>query len=533
MIRLMIVDDEPIEIEGIRATVDFSRLGIDEVLDAANIRQAKEIMDAQTVNILLCDIEMPQGDGLELLEWVRRCHPKTECVFLTCHADFRYAKKAIQLGSLDYLLKPAMGSEIEAVLEKAVQKVREQTEDGEYRQFSRLWLKHQPLLTERFWLDILNQRISLEFHEIRNAAERINLPGLEELKLLPVLIRVKRWNEEMSVRDEKLMEFGLKNVAQEMILKEDGSGIVFDLSAGCMLALLYLDSFSSMDSEALRAGLEKYVTTCHELLKAELCCYVGMEVFCFELPAMADRLVAIDRNNVSRENQVLFLNRETDALEDIPLPNANVLLAMLERLESARVISEISVYMDALTRSTNLNAYGLHQLQHFFMNLFFTFSKAKNFDLPKLLADDKARNTFEVALQSVSGMKQWAAFCVERLCGAVRETEQAGTVVARTKRFIEEHLDEDLSNDDIAAHVFLNPIYLNRIFRKETGHTLAEFVQFRRMELAKELLKNTDLPVGSIGSRIGYANFSHFSRVFRKLVGSSPVDFRRMHSGEK
>lgn len=532
MIRLMIVDDEPIEIEGIRATVDFNRVGIDDVLEASNIRQAKEIMDAQPVHILLCDIEMPQGDGLELLEWVRRQHPKTECVFLTCHADFRYAKKAIQLGSLDYLLKPAMGSELENVLTKAVEKVREQSEAGEYRQFSRLWLKHQPLLTERFWQDILQERIPSEYDEIRHAAERINLPGLEELKLMPVLIRVQRWNEEMSARDEKLMEFGLKNVAQEMLLAEEGSGIVFDTTPGRLMMLLYQDSFRAFDSDGLRKTLEQFIRTSHELLKVDICCYVGMDIFCFELPAMAARLLAVDRNNVSRANQVIFLGRENDALVDIPLPNAGVLLAMLERLEGAKASAEVSAYLAALSRTTQLNAYALHQLQHFFMNLFFSFSKSKNIDLPKLFSDQPSRECFDAALLSVDGLKRWSSFCIDRLCGAVRGLEKTESVVVRTKRYIEEHLGDEIGNDDIAAHVFLNPIYLNRVFRKETGHTLAEYVQYRRMELAQELLKTTDMPVGSIGSRIGYANFSHFSRVFRKSVGCSPVDFRRTNGGQ-
>ena len=73
---------------------------------AGNVEQAKGIIRNYRPDIILCDIEMPQSSGLELLAWCKDNAPETETIILTCHAQFSYAQTAVRLGSLDYLLKP-------------------------------------------------------------------------------------------------------------------------------------------------------------------------------------------------------------------------------------------------------------------------------------------------------------------------------------------------------------------------------------------------------------------------------------------
>lgn len=133
MMHLLIVDDEPLAIQGIESGVRWELLGISAVCKAGNIRQAKEIFSKHPVDIMLCDIEMPQGNGLELLAWVRETHPATVSIILTCHADFEYARTALQLGSLDYVLKTMPYEELEAVIGRAIRKA-EQDRD------TRVWL---------------------------------------------------------------------------------------------------------------------------------------------------------------------------------------------------------------------------------------------------------------------------------------------------------------------------------------------------------------------------------------------------------
>ena len=90
--NVLAVDDQINVLNGLMVGVQWKKLGIDQVYKAGNAAEAKRILRACTVDILLSDIEMPGESGLQLLEWVRNEQMDIACIFLTAHADFGYAK---------------------------------------------------------------------------------------------------------------------------------------------------------------------------------------------------------------------------------------------------------------------------------------------------------------------------------------------------------------------------------------------------------------------------------------------------------
>ena len=118
----MIVDDEVVVVRAMKKRVNWEKFGISKVYEANSMKQAIEIFRKTEIDILFCDIEMPEGSGLELFEWVKEYFPYVECIYVTCHPDFEYIRKAMRLGSFDYLLKPIDYAELHEVLGKAVQR---------------------------------------------------------------------------------------------------------------------------------------------------------------------------------------------------------------------------------------------------------------------------------------------------------------------------------------------------------------------------------------------------------------------------
>lgn len=118
----MIVDDEIVAVRSMKKRVDWEKFGIGKVYEANSMKQAIDIFRETDIDILLCDIEMPGGSGLELFEWVKGYFPYVECIYVTCHPDFEYIRKAMRLGSFDYLLKPIDYEEFQEVLSKAVKR---------------------------------------------------------------------------------------------------------------------------------------------------------------------------------------------------------------------------------------------------------------------------------------------------------------------------------------------------------------------------------------------------------------------------
>lgn len=127
-ISVLIVDDDKLVVDKLVEGVNWTQLGIGTVLTAYNIRQAMEILNEVSVDILLSDIEMPQGSGLELLEWVRNKEIPVECIFLSSYAYFAYAQKAINLKSREYMLKPVSNRELEEALRSIVEVISKKRE---------------------------------------------------------------------------------------------------------------------------------------------------------------------------------------------------------------------------------------------------------------------------------------------------------------------------------------------------------------------------------------------------------------------
>jgi AraC-like DNA-binding protein len=98
--------------------------------------------------------------------------------------------------------------------------------------------------------------------------------------------------------------------------------------------------------------------------------------------------------------------------------------------------------------------------------------------------------------------------------------------ITRARQFIEQHLGEDLSLGMVAHAVNASIFYFCKLFKKSTGLTFTEFLNRRRVEKAKNLLLNRNLRISEIAYESGFQSLTHFNRMFRKILGESPSDFR-------
>ena len=117
--KLLLVDDDSLALEGL--TTDLRLLGhpFDAIYTANGKASAVEILKREDVDMIFCDLEMPGGNGLELLAWVREHRPDIILVILSCHDEFYYAQRAVQLSCFDYILKPATPDVIGPVVLRA------------------------------------------------------------------------------------------------------------------------------------------------------------------------------------------------------------------------------------------------------------------------------------------------------------------------------------------------------------------------------------------------------------------------------
>ena len=135
--NLLLVDDEIITIKGIQKGVNWEELPFVNVFTATSAEKAKDILLNNKIDIMLCDIEMPGENGLKLLEWARNRGDTVECIFLTCHEEFGFAREALKLKSMDYMLKPIPYDELQDVFLKAAEAVKEKKQDHRYLEYGK------------------------------------------------------------------------------------------------------------------------------------------------------------------------------------------------------------------------------------------------------------------------------------------------------------------------------------------------------------------------------------------------------------
>ena len=134
MYSLLIVEDESLVRRGLTSLIDYKQLGISDVQEAENGKQAWEMIQQQQPDILLTDINMPQMDGITLAQQVKLHYPYTHIVFLTGYDYVDYLLSALKLGADDYLLKPISKKEIEAFFVTVVGKLEKERKESQIHQ---------------------------------------------------------------------------------------------------------------------------------------------------------------------------------------------------------------------------------------------------------------------------------------------------------------------------------------------------------------------------------------------------------------
>lgn len=531
--QMLLVDDEIVAIEGIKAVLDLTKLNVRRIFTALNIRQAKEVFESESIDILLCDIEMPQGNGLELLAWVREHYPQTATIFLTSHADFKYAKEAMRLGSLDYLLKPVMASELESALYKAQEMIEQHDEGHRNRQSHRLWMKHHSIIIERFWLDLIQGTIQGNKAAVLQQIERDQIPLTEESTVLPVLVSVKNWNNKLQHRDVRIMEYALKKTASEMLMNNQEYGIVIQLERDQLLAVYISEGQNQWDYDALHDLCRKYIDFCSRHFYCFLTCYIASPVEVHEIAGKIALLKAQNRNNVAFINQVFGEEGQYESKGSLSLPDISIWSSYLKKGSKEDVISGVESFLNRLVEQRLLNANALHQINLDFMQALYLYLNQNEIQPHQLFGGEESRRLSSMAERSVKDMIDWVTHALEKALTQAEVVKQSESVVQIIKRYVAMNIDQELTRDILAEQVFLNPDHLTRIFKKETGYSISEYVIMERLKLAKELLAQTNIPIGSVATAVGISNFSYFTKLFKKYTNFGPSEFRSQQSHTK
>jgi two-component system response regulator YesN len=109
----------------------------------------------------------------------------------------------------------------------------------------------------------------------------------------------------------------------------------------------------------------------------------------------------------------------------------------------------------------------------------------------------------------------------------IQDLQKSKNNIVKITNFIEKNYSNvNLSVNDISAHTFLSPAYMCTYFKQETGKTINQYTTEIRVKKAKELLMNKELRVLDISRMVGYSDGNYFTKIFKKIIGITPNEFR-------
>lgn len=533
MFKALIVDDEIYAVMGIRSGVNWERLQVSEVYEAYNMREALRIFERTSIDVMICDIEMPKGTGIELLEKVNKISPETETIFLTAHSAFSFMQRAIQLDGFDYLLKPIEFDVLEDTIYRALEAVRQERElhklREQYKPYYDLWRRQKPLVTDKFWNDLFSGRTVCCPDNITGILEKHGLSGLQNASFLPVLVSVESWLREFSTRDEEIIEYAIRKGAAEMLIPT-GKGEVIQTKQGVNIVIIMGDPEIKIEARDLHMRCEKYIRNCHEYFDCNISCYVGRSSSIYEIADTYQQLMEIEYNNLNKSNQVYTLASLGTPSIKAMIPRISTWTILLEQGKLEELQQEIRDRISEMGQQRNLSLFELEGFRNEFMQMVHYVLHKNGLHAVELLQnrDGLLLNDQPRDLRELEEASQQVVRIIHD------QLHQNDSIIQRVQYYITEHLSEPITREQLASYVHLNPAYLSRLFKRELGESITDYIMKQRMSLAKDLIMTSTMPISDIARTLGYHNFSYFSKIFRKVYNASPQQFRQQSSeGER
>ncbi len=520
--NLLIVDDQHTVVEGILIGVNWEKVNIDQKFTAYNIVEAKDIIKTHQIDLLLCDIEMPLGSGLELYEWVTKQKYNIKCIFLTAHSDFNYAQKAVQLQGFDYLLQPVTYKEIEDSLLKAIDQLKLDSLLNNYYHYA-LDLKKMEKETAGSLLRDYLLELQCNVEEVVQYLSVLSY-SMKANSLCEIMM-IQLFEGEGEKWENNLLLYSMNNIWNELLANLTDKVIVACLDNEHFI-LLYEKQREMLD---LKHKMLLFLQNAQKLFQCKIALYPGNSTLFSELPAKVKSLIKRSRQNVIKRDGILEAEKTAETGYEYIVPDCNKWTQYIKDGYFDLLKKEAYQYLDRMTQSGRMNEEILRKFHQDYIYLFLDRIKGCVNLKSNLYLEVEYDYNYEALMNSYSSvarMKSMILFTVNYLKSMEKQEDVSLSRMNDIMDYIHKNIQKNITRKDIAEAAYLNPEYLSRLFKKEKGITISDYILKEKMNIAKLLLETTNFSISIIASKVGYSNFSHFAQSFKRIFGVSPSEIR-------
>lgn len=529
--NVLLVDDEDYVLDYLKEAIQWEDYGIEEVYSVSSAEEALDISGRVPVSVMVTDIQMPEKSGLELLREIRHQHPETKVILLSGFSEFEYAKKALQDGAADYLLKPVTGDEVSASLVKVLALI-----EVENRQRKHLLAAKDVLqlgltrMREHLLLDmLLGNRYSPD--ELERQLDTLHLPFAPDQECFLALIRIETGNEAARHEDFELLSYALLNMAEEIFFQQiNAVPSLWSCKDSHRLVAIVLPA-ATFDGNGITGKIETLQQAVHTYMKRTVSILLTRP-FVFREDINRQYLLALNtfwRSIGTRNGLLLTMDEASDAAELRPLTRLHQSPTMLQLMETGRwdeVEDRLDQIIEELDSPVCRTQQNLMEVVYYLFSSF-SYMAHKQGDSFSDMIGDVSFLDYPIYFHSTAQIKEWALPLMEQFQRTVSEPASGRShIIRQIHDFIEEHMQEDVSLTRVGEHVYLHPVYLSRLYKKETGESLSSYILRVRMEKAARMLKSTNKKVADIAKEVGYQKTQYFIRLFKEHYNCTPQTFR-------
>jgi two-component system, response regulator YesN len=532
MYKVMLVDDDYPVLELLSETIEWEQLGLKLQSTHENGASALQHALIEMPDILITDIGMPKMNGIELTKRIKEENPTIQVSMLTCHNEFEYARQALQLNVQEYLLKDTLNPEdLSAVLIKLKENLDKENEK-KVREFKLKHIVEQN--RESMKRDFLRKTIYQPIYDEKDWYEEASSLGIElkSRSYIPTLCFIQDYRSaKESFLSEDTLVFSIQNVIGE-VLKEYSNNSVH-ITHSMKESFILFPYSSNLKSDCFGTAIE-----CMKRIQKAILNTLNISLS-FIIGGVFDsqNTFKVELNRLLQStNQRFYMGKYSIEKKQPESKLSEGLFSLYDQasVEIRQLIIEkdIDKVTHTLTKWTDLfqeKEYSSELVKDWVLKLLLDLKvKLKALQFFGVNYSDEVLHEEILGIDSLVELRGWLIKYFECLLSDVinARTQSRRKEVIEACKYVSINLEKKITLDEVANQLYLNSSYFSRLFKKEVGETFVEYVTKAKMNRAKELLEQTIDPVGKICERLGYDNQSYFIKVFKSYVGVTPIEFR-------
>lgn len=539
MYQLLIVDDQPDLVEDLATMIPWSSIGVGSVYQAHSGAEALDLMKATPIDIVITDIRMPGLSGLDLIETVRETWTHIKCILLSGYNDFEYAQRALKNQASDYLLKPVEDEELLGAVKRAIGELEHRWREVSSHQSALATLRDNLPILRSHLLSSLLRNDRMRKDELIQQLAKVDL-GIEwNSPYCMMLLRMEDYFYEQSESDSSLLEYAVCNMAEEIfedhqlwyVKDEYGYYVFLILPRPHLTGAKLAQAMAPHAIEHKAAHLQHYVKL---YLKGTVSLVLSKQgSFTEKLSAVYESLLGSFRQRIGGERDFLLtlnkeqLHGEGEANSLTQLYNPPLLNHLLEAGQWDGVEHKLAAIFEELeVKRGDSHEHILETYYAIVSSLSYAIHKNKLW-MSECLGPEFNQLLNGPRFHTIAQLKSWTDEVVAsyKACMTSRTQDSRTGIIQKVQEYAAAHL-ADASLQSIADHVYLNPSYLSKVYKLETGEGISEYLSRLKMESAVHMLRSSSEKIYEIAAKVGYQKTSYFIKVFKDRYGITPQEFR-------